>query len=95
VILTPVLDTLFTDGCNTPEPNTPDATFELDGGTVFTAGTEITAEVISGLPDQDNPPTVRVLGEFPTWTLEFDDGRGGLGEPDFNDLRITVTATAP
>ena len=92
VILTPVLDTLFTDGCNIPEPGTPDATFELDGGTVFTAGTEITAEVISGLPDQDNPPTVRVLGVFPTWTLEFDDGRGGVGEPDFNDLVITVTA---
>jgi PKD repeat protein len=104
VILTPVLDTLFTDGCNTPEPDTPDATFELDGGTVFTAGTEITAEVISGLPDQDNPPTVRVLGAFPTWTLQFDDGRGcppanptceGIPpEPDFNDLVITVQANA-
>jgi PKD repeat protein len=92
VILEPVLDTLFTDGCNTPEPGTPDATFELDNGTVFTAGTEITAEVISGLPDQDNPPTVRVVGGFPSWTLEFDDGRGGVGEPDFNDLVITVTA---
>jgi PKD repeat protein len=102
VILTPVLDTLFTDGCNTPEPNTPDATFELDGGTVFTAGTEITAEVISGLPEQDNPPTVRVLGAFPTWELQFDDGRGcppanpdcvGIPpEPDFNDLVITVQA---
>lgn len=91
-ILTPVEETLFTDGCNTPEPGTPDATFELDNGTVFTAGTEITAEVISGLPDQDNPPTIRVLGSFPTWTLEFDDGRGGAGEPDFNDLVITITA---
>jgi PKD repeat protein len=93
VILTPVLDTLFTDGCNTPVPGTPDATFQLDNGAVFTAGTEITAEVISGLPDQDNPPTVRVLGDFTNgWTLEFDDGRGGVGEPDFNDLVITVTA---
>jgi hypothetical protein len=59
---------------------------------VFTAGTEITAQVTSGLPDQDNPPTVRVVGAFPTWTLEFDDGRGGAGEPDFNDLVITITA---
>ena len=99
VILTPVLDTLFTDGCNTPEPGTPDATFELDNGTVFTAGTELTAEVISGLPDQDNPPTVRVLGVFPTWTLQFDDGRGcrptdppDCAEPDFDDLEITITA---
>jgi PKD repeat protein len=92
IILTPVLDTLFTDGCNTPVPGTPDATFQLDNGNVFTAGTEITAQVVSGLPDQDNPPTVRVLGVFPSWTLEFDDGRGGAGEPDFNDLVITVTA---
>lgn len=92
VILTPVLDTLFTDGCNTPVPGTPEATFQLDNGAVFTSGTEITAEVISGLPDQDNPPTVRVLGDYPNWTLEFDDGRGGEGEPDFNDLIITVTA---
>jgi len=99
VILTPVLDTLFTDGCNTPVPGTPEATFQLDNGAVFTAGTEITAEVISGLPDQDNPPTVRVLGDFPSWTLEFDDGRGcrptdppECVEPDWNDLKITITA---
>lgn len=95
IILTPVLDTLFTDGCNTPVPESPDATFELDGGTVFTADTEITAQVISGLPDQDNPPTVRVVGGFPTWSLEFDDGRGGEGEPDYNDLIITVQANTP
>lgn len=92
VILTPVEQTLFTDGCNAPEPGTPDAIFELDNGTVFTANTEITAQVISGLPDQDNPPTVRVVGEYPTWTLQFDDGRGGEGEPDFNDLVIEVRA---
>jgi PKD repeat protein len=98
-ILTPVEETLFTDGCNTPVPNTPEATFQLSNGEVFTAGTEITAEVVSGLPDQDNPPTVRVLGDFPNWTLEFDDGRGcrptdppECAEPDFNDLVITVTA---
>lgn len=92
VVLTPVLDTLFTDGCNTPEPGTPDAIFQLDNGAVFAAGTEITAQVISGLLDQDNPPTLRVTGGFPTYFLEFDDGRGILGEPDFNELILTVTA---
>jgi hypothetical protein len=91
-ILTPVEETLFTDGCNSPEPGTPAATFQLDGGTVFNAGTEITAEVISGLPNQEFAPTIRVTGGFPTWRLEFDDGRGGAGEPDFNDLVIVVTA---
>jgi PKD repeat protein len=94
VILTPVLDTLFTDGCNTPVPGTPEATFELQNGEVFAAGTEITAEVISGLPNQALPPTIRVTQGFPEWKLEFDDGFVGPEEPqpDFNDLVLTVTA---
>ena len=32
-------------------------------------------------------------GAYPTWTLAFDDGVGGPGEPDFDDLVVTVTAT--
>jgi PKD repeat protein len=97
VILTPVLDTLFTDGCNTPVPGTPEATFQLENGQVFAAGTEITAEVISGLPNQGLTPTIRVTQGFPEWKLEFDDGFVGPEEPtpDFNDLVFTVTATTP
>jgi PKD repeat protein len=91
-IVTPVPETLFTDGCNSPVPGTPAATFQLDGGTRFAPGTEITAEVISGLPDQEFPPTIQVTGAYPNWELKFDDGRGGPNEPDFDDLVITVTA---
>ena len=40
------------------------------------------------------PPSVRVTGGFTTgWTLTFDDGYGGAGEPDFNDLVILIIAT--
>ena len=39
------------------------------------------------------PPTIRVTGDFASgWTLTFDDGFGGPGEPDFNDLVILVKA---
>ena len=39
-------------------------------------------------------PQLRVTGTFDTgWTLEFDDGFVGEGEPDFNDLVIKVVAT--
>lgn len=97
IITAPVLDTLFTDGCNSPAPGTPGATFQLDGGTVFATGTEIEAEVISGSDDPNRvAPAIRVTGSFDTgWTLEFDDGEDptGPGEPDFNDLILTVVAT--
>ena len=39
------------------------------------------------------PPTIRVAGDFANgWTLTFDDGFGGPGEPDFNDLVILIRA---
>ena len=38
-------------------------------------------------------PTIRVAGDFANgWTLTFDDGFGGPGEPDFNDLVILIRA---
>ena len=39
---------------------------------------------------------LQVTGDFASgWTLSFDDGFVGPGEPDFNDLVITVKATIP
>ena len=96
IITAPVLDTLFTDGCNAPVPGSPEATVQLGNGTVFAQGTEIQAEVISGSDDPDRiAPALRVTGAYPSWTLEFDDGEDptGPGEPDFDDLILTVTAT--
>ena len=101
-ILAPVDTTLFTDGCNTPEGTT----FTLDGpsGTVFTSGTTIVPEVVSGSQDLAFTPTLRLQAgsTYPTWVLEFDDGEGcgdagdptcGGLEPDFDDLIVTITAT--
>jgi PKD repeat protein len=89
-ITAPVLETLFTDGCYNPAVNTQ---FNLQGGAVFTAGTHLQAEVVSGATNQQTSPALHVTGAYPTWTLSFDDGVGGTGEPDFDDLVMTVTAT--
>ncbi|HEX6107600.1 MAG TPA: hypothetical protein VFZ26_18595, partial [Gemmatimonadales bacterium] len=89
VITAPIEETLFTDGCFAPVGSS----FTLNGGAAFNAGTELAAEVRSGLAGAENPQ-LRVSGTFATgWTLEFDDGFVGVGEPDFNDLVISVVAT--
>ena len=82
--------TLFTDGCFSPAVGT---SFDLNNGEAYTAGTQLAAEVRTGVAGAENPQ-LRVTGTFETgWTLEFDDGFVGPGEPDFNDLVITVVAT--
>jgi len=82
--------TLFTDGCYSP---TVGSSFNLNGGAVFAAGTELEAQVISGSTEQQVAPALHVTGSFPTWTLSFDDGEDATPpEPDFNDLVITVNA---
>ncbi len=88
-----VEETLFTDGCNTPDGTS----YQLQSNATFAAGTTIAAEVISGgntIP-LELPPARRVTGSFPNWTLEFDDGAkaGPPPEPDYNDLIITIAAT--
>jgi PKD repeat protein len=85
----PVPETLFTDGCYTPNTGP----FQLNNGAVFAAGTHLKAQVISGALNQSLAPALHVSGSFPQWTLTFDDGVAGVSEPDFNDLVITVTAT--
>lgn len=105
IITAPVTDTLFTDGCFDPVAPVPGSTFQLNNGHAFTMGTQITAEVVSGVTTNKFgglrlPPTIRVTGTYPTWTLVFDDGFGCAGsdpscggtEPN-TDLIITVTAT--
>jgi PKD repeat protein len=89
VITAPAVDTLFTDGCFAA----PGTAFPLNNGEVYAAGTELSAEVLTGVAGADNPQ-LRVTGTFDDgWTLEFDDGFVGEGEPDFNDLVIRVVAT--
>jgi PKD repeat protein len=88
----PVEETLFTDGCHTAAGTS----YQLQSGATFTAGTTIQAQVISGGTTLELPPAIRVTGTYPDWTLEFDDGaQSEPPEPDFNDLVISVVATAP
>ena len=72
------------------QPGTP---FPLNNGDVYAAGTQLSAEVLTGVAGAENPQ-LRVTGTFDAgWTLEFDDGFVGQREPDFNDLVIKVVAT--
>ena len=76
----PVAGTLTEDGC-----------YEAAGKQIvfagpFAAGTEIAAEVVA--PRLANAPRLQVSGEYPVWTLTFEDG----ADDDFNDLQLTLTA---
>jgi PKD repeat protein len=93
VITAPITEVLFEDGCFAPVAPAPGSSFNLNGGAAFAAGTQLAAEVRSGLPGAQSPQ-LRVSGNFSDgWRLEFDDGFVGASEPDFNDLVITVKAT--
>jgi PKD repeat protein len=89
VITAPAVDTLFTDGCFAAAGTS----FPLNNGEVYAAGTELSAEVLTGVAGAENPE-LHVTGSFDDgWTLSFDDGFVGPNEPDFNDLVIRVVAT--
>jgi len=84
--------TVFTNGCGI----TPPREVILKTGNPFDAGSQLQAQITSGSTDPTRvPPQLRISGDFPTWTLEFDDGENptGPGEPDFNDLVMEVNAT--
>ena len=85
-------ETVFSDGCS----QTAGDVFDLNGGAQYTAGTELRAQMISGSDDPDRiAPQLQVTGSYPNWELKFDDGEDptGDGEPDFNDIVMTVVAT--
>jgi len=66
---------------------------------VFQAGSTLPIAFHQG-PQGTNPPVsdpgIRITGHYPTWTLNIDDGgaAGTPGEPDFNDVVLSVHATA-
>ena len=79
-VTTPVQDTLVTDGCYATVGE------EMLHAGPFPAGTSISAEVIA--PLLTNPPSLRVSGEYPEWTLTYEDG----DDTDYNDLVMVLTA---
>ena len=90
-ITQPAEEVLITDGCYAPAAGT---SWQLNNGEAYAAGTELNAEVISGSKRLETEPALRVVGQYPAWTLEFDDGEDATPpEPDYNDLVIKITAT--
>jgi hypothetical protein len=95
-IIQPIQEQVFPDGCKLDDG----ASFTVNGGTAFPAGTNLQVQFTQGTkprasdPDP-GPPSTRVSGTFPNWTIEFDDGgnTGRPGEPDYNDIVLTVAAT--
>ena len=80
LLTSPVTATLTTDACRTSVGT------EWDYPTIYPTGTEIALEVMS---DQfANPPGLRVTGDYPNWTVSFEDGY----DTDFNDIVLNVQA---
>ena len=86
-VTSPVVTTLFTDGCFAPAIGT---VFPLsDNGNPFPAGTVIAAQMVSGEVKQVIPPTLLVTGTTSPWTIQFDDGAVA---PRDLDILITIRA---
>jgi hypothetical protein len=76
----PANETLTTDGCYQTGK-----TWTYPGP--YPAGTLISFQITSAqLP---NPASLRAIGSYPSWTLDFEDG----GDADFNDMVLQVNAT--
>ena len=93
LITAPITQVIFADGCVDPVGSV----VTINGGATFAANTQLQIAVLSGIVPSASlafPPAIRVTGDFANgWTLTFDDGFGGPGEPDFNDLVIFIKAT--
>lgn len=78
----PVQETLTDDACGAD----PQTSWDFPGP--FPAGTELQFSISSQFIN--STPTFRVSGNYPDWTLTFEDG----GDDDFNDVVLAVHATA-
>jgi PKD repeat protein len=95
----PVGDQLFITVCN----NKPGDAIGIFGGTldglwVYETGTQARIWFTQGNPKPGqtlNPAAGQLTGNFPDWTLSFEDGDhpGAPGEPDFTDVVVGVHAT--
>jgi PKD repeat protein len=79
-ITAPVTGTLTNDGCY------DEVGKQLVFAAAFPAGTEISAEVVA--PLLNDPPRLRVSGNYPEWILTYEDGV----DEDFDDLVMKLTA---
>jgi PKD repeat protein len=96
-ITAPIQQTVFFNGCSQPVG----AQYVLNGPNPdksFDATTQIEAQFTQGVGDPEDPargsPGIQLTGSFPSWTIKIDDGGNPTapGEPDFNDIVLTVSA---
>jgi PKD repeat protein len=91
----PLRQVLFFNGCDTPEPGTPAAQFVVGP---YDAGTDLVVQFRQGTAGPGSPapgaPSANVGGTYPNWTIDIDDGGNPSEPPDFDDLVLTVEATA-
>ena len=95
----PIGDQLFISVCN----NKPGDAIGIFGGRLdelwlYQAGTQARIWFTQGDPKPGqtlNPAAGQLTGNFPDWTLSFEDGAhpGAPGEPDFTDVVLGVHAT--
>ena len=80
-LVSPVAETLTSDACREPVGTVWDYSTPINP-----AGTEVNLEIDS---DQfASPPSLRVTGAYPAWTVRFEDGY----DTDFDDVVLTVEA---
>jgi PKD repeat protein len=92
--------TIFSNVCFSAEP-APYTLIETTGAPiVFQAGSSLRIQFHRGEPDANDPAAGQPAARFEpssanSWTISIDDGGnvGGVGEPDFADVLLTVTAT--
>jgi PKD repeat protein len=98
-ITSPVVQTIFFNGCSAPL-NQPIAITGPNPDGSFDAATSIQAQFTQGVGKPGDPargtPAIQLTGAYPDWQINIDDGGNptGPGEPDFNDIIVTVHATA-
>ena len=97
-VIAPRAQTAFFNLCNRT-PGEEYTVLDAAGAPlVFDASTILALRFTQG-PQGTNPPVsdpgIQISGSYPTWTLNIDDGgaAGTPGEPDFNDVVLSVQAT--
>jgi PKD repeat protein len=100
-ITSPIQQTVFTNGCNKTQ-NPDGKVYPINGPNPdgsFDAGTQLEAQFTQGVGDPTDPttvpPAIQLTGTFRDWTIRIDDGGNptGPGEPDFDDIVLSVHAT--
>ena len=98
--IAPTFQTVFFNLCNRTVGEEKVLTDAAGNPLVLQPGTPFTVRFTAGSPGPTDPPAgdagVRVVGAFPNWTLNLDDGglAGAPGEPDFNDAVVSIVATS-